>query len=89
MHGRVLPHHPDRPGSGPDTVMPKEHHVYPNQTYEVTRQAMAERLTLSHQARVREASRHDRQPTENIGRPPDPLRVQARPTNPVGVLVAR
>ena len=59
------------------------------QTYEVTRQALAERLALSHQAHAREAAHHDRQPTENIGRPPDPLRVQARPTNPVGVLVAR
>ena len=69
--------------------MPEEHSVYPNQTYEVTRQANAERLAQSHQARVREAARDARQPAENIGRPPDPRRVQARPTNPVGVLVAR
>jgi len=69
--------------------MPKEHPVYPTQTYEVMRQAQAERLALSHQTRGREAARDARQPTENIGRPPDPWRVQARPTNPVGVLVAR
>ena len=69
--------------------MPEEHSVYPNQTYEVTRQANAERLAQSHQARVREAARDARQPTETIGRPPDTRRVQARPTNPVGVLVAR
>ena len=69
--------------------MPEEHPVYPNQTYEVTRQANAERLAQSHQARVREAARDARQPTETIGRPPDTRRVQARPTNPVGVLVAR
>lgn len=69
--------------------MPEEHPVYPNQTYELTRQANAERLAQSHQARVREAARHARQPAANVGRPPDPRRVQARPTAPVGVLVAR
>lgn len=69
--------------------MPEENPVYPNQTYELTRQANAERLAQSHQARVREAARHARQPTAHVGRPPDPRRVQARPTNPVGVLVAR
>lgn len=69
--------------------MPEENPVYPTQTYELTRQANAERLAQSHQARVREAARHARQSTANTGRPPDPRRVQARPTNPVGVLVAR
>ena len=33
--------------------MPEEHHVYPNQTYDVTRQANAERLAQSHQATIR------------------------------------
>ena len=69
--------------------MPEEHPVYPTQTYEVMRQAQAERLALSHHAHVREASHDARQPAETIGRPPDTRRVQARPTNPVGVLVAR
>ncbi|GEL99931.1 hypothetical protein CTE05_34780 [Cellulomonas terrae] len=69
--------------------MPEENPVYPNQTYELTRQANAERLAQSHQARVREAARHARQPTANAGRPPDPRRVPTRPANPVGVLVAR
>ncbi|WP_156374286.1 hypothetical protein [Cellulomonas sp. Leaf334] len=63
--------------------------MYPTQTYELTRQANAERLAQSHQARVRETARDARQPTANVGRPPDPRRVQVRPTNPVGVLVAR
>jgi hypothetical protein len=63
--------------------------VYPTQTYEITRQANAERLAQSHQLRVHEAARHARQPSETIGRPPDTRRVQARPTSPVGVLVAR
>ena len=61
----------------------------PIQTHELARQALAERLAQSHQARVREAARHARQSAENIGRPPDTRRDQARPTNPVGVLVAR
>ena len=69
--------------------MPEEHPVNPIQTYELTRQAQAERLAQSHQARVREAARHTRQPAVNVGRPPDPRRVPTRPTNPVGVLVAR
>ena len=69
--------------------MPEEHPVNPIQTYELARLAQAERLAQSHQARVREAARDARQPTETIGRPPDTRRVQARPTNPVGVLVAR
>ena len=68
--------------------MPEEHPVYPTQTYELTRQGQAERLARSHQARVHEAAREARQPSETVGRPPDTRRVQARPTNPVGVLVA-
>ena len=69
--------------------MPEEHPVNPIQTHELARQAQAERLARSHQAHAREIARHARQPTESIGRPPDTQRVQARPTNPVGVLVAR
>jgi len=69
--------------------MPEEHHMYPTQTYEIMRQANAERLAQSHQLRVREAAHQARQPSETVGRPPDTRRVLARPTSPVGVLVAR
>ncbi|NUU18663.1 hypothetical protein HP550_15520 [Cellulomonas humilata] len=58
-------------------------------SYDLLRQEHAERLAQSHRARVREAARLTRQPTENVGRPPDPRRVQARPTSLVGALSAR
>ena len=69
--------------------MPEEHPVDPILSYQLTRQTHTERLASSHLARVREAGRDTRQPSENIGRPPDPRRAPARPATLVGAVGAR
>jgi len=69
--------------------MPKEHIVNPTISLELARDEHAERLARSRQIRTRAAARHDRRPTENIGRPPDPQRARATSTDLVDAAHAR
>lgn len=68
--------------------MPEEHTVNPTISLELARQDHSQRLAQSHQARVRAAARHVRQPAENIGRPPDPRRATTRSTTLVDAVSA-
>ncbi len=61
----------------------------PTIALELARQEHAQRLAHSHQARARAAARAERQPTETLGRPPDPPRVPARSTTLVDALGTR
>ncbi len=68
--------------------MPKENPVYQNMSQDLARQEYAHRLAESHHARVVEAAREARQPSENIGRPPDPRRTTPHRTHVADVLGA-
>lgn len=61
----------------------------PTISLELARQEHSQRLAHFHQVRVRAAARHVRQPSENIGRPPDPRRATARSTQLVDAVSAR
>ncbi|MEZ0448202.1 hypothetical protein [Cellulomonas sp. ICMP 17802] len=54
--------------------------MYQTMSHELARQDYAQRLAQSQHDRAVEAARRDRQPSENIGRPPDPRRATARRT---------
>jgi hypothetical protein len=76
-------------GFGPRLRHAQEHTVNPTIYLELARQEHSQRLAHSHQARVRAAARHARQPSENTGRPPDPRRATARSTHLVDAATAR
>ncbi|WP_034609340.1 hypothetical protein [Cellulomonas sp. URHD0024] len=63
--------------------------MHPTSTFELHRQQYGQRLARSHQERVVEAARAERQPSENTRRPPDPWRAVGQSAFFAGAVSAR